>query len=307
MVKINDESYFIAYGWMSEKLGLKGTELSTFAVIYGFVSSTGTGFSGSQGYIAKFIGTSRGAVVCAIKQLIKKGYIETGDSLFNNKKEYTVNEEILRTKAKPSCTKTEQMCSKSDSAEMQSCTKTEQMCSKSDSAEIQSCTKTEQAGSKNGRGCTKIEQPSCTIFVQGSTENVPNNTNNNIIINNIYDKKDKNIVYETDDVIDIQIPDGEFKSEMTEIIERWNSYSIYGLPKVTKFLPDTQRYINLACLIETYGAAEVLKAEEIVKKSDFLIGLKIDFDFFTDKWEFKNILEGGYDNTVKPPFYDDYD
>lgn len=65
--------------WMLE-LGLKGSELLTYAIIYGFCQDDQSDFHGSTAYIARWCGISRQQAVAVLKKLTEAGHlIKTGE------------------------------------------------------------------------------------------------------------------------------------------------------------------------------------------------------------------------------------
>lgn len=75
MSRIKDENFYQISGWMLNRLGLKGTELQVFAIIYGFSQDGETVFSGSLNYLSDWLGTSRPTTIKALKGLTDKGLI----------------------------------------------------------------------------------------------------------------------------------------------------------------------------------------------------------------------------------------
>ena len=59
---------------MTGKLGLKGTGLLVFAVIYGF-DAAGNYFTGGEKYLSKVINASEKSVRRALKKLLENGFI----------------------------------------------------------------------------------------------------------------------------------------------------------------------------------------------------------------------------------------
>ena len=72
MSKVRDDSYFVIQGWMVNRLRLSGTELQTFAIIYGFCQDQVSDFHGSVSYIADFTCTTRQSVTKALNKLCEK-------------------------------------------------------------------------------------------------------------------------------------------------------------------------------------------------------------------------------------------
>ena len=68
-------TWFISwYDFMRTDLGLKGSELYVYAVIYGFTSSKGK-FSGSLKYLEEVTGFDKRQCLRTLKKLTEKGYI----------------------------------------------------------------------------------------------------------------------------------------------------------------------------------------------------------------------------------------
>lgn len=74
MKYITDANYYVVHGWM-RKMGLKGLQLDLYAIIYGFCQDNGSAFYGTISYLEEFTGFSRRAVIDALNDLVKKGYI----------------------------------------------------------------------------------------------------------------------------------------------------------------------------------------------------------------------------------------
>lgn len=76
---IKEESFIRVYGWMVNKLNLKGNALMIYAIIHGFTNSTDPDineFKGSLRYLADWTNSSKQAVINTLKQLIELKYIE---------------------------------------------------------------------------------------------------------------------------------------------------------------------------------------------------------------------------------------
>lgn len=73
---MSDENYIVVQGWMINKLGLKGRELLTFALLYGFCRGGGCYCAGRK-YIADWLGETRLPTVSeTLRALREKGLIE---------------------------------------------------------------------------------------------------------------------------------------------------------------------------------------------------------------------------------------
>ena len=108
MSRINDENYYQVSGWMINRLGLKGTELQVFAIIYGFSQDGESWFTGSLGYLEDWTGATKPTVIKALKELVGKEFIIKESTELNNMtfnkykanlphvKNFTTSKEILR-------------------------------------------------------------------------------------------------------------------------------------------------------------------------------------------------------------------
>lgn len=75
MATVKDNNYIAIQGWMRTKLNLKGNELLTYAVIYGFSQDGESTFKGSRKYIAEWCGCSLDTVDRSLNSLVAKGLI----------------------------------------------------------------------------------------------------------------------------------------------------------------------------------------------------------------------------------------
>ena len=84
MAKIlKDDNYYQVSGWMVKRLGLKGTELQLYAIIYGFSQDGESKFTGSLQYLCDFTLSSKPTVIKALKGLVDKGYIIKAEKVVN--------------------------------------------------------------------------------------------------------------------------------------------------------------------------------------------------------------------------------
>lgn len=83
MSRINDDNYYQVSGWMINRLGLKGTELQVFAIIYGFSQDGESWFGGSLAYLEEWTGVSKPTVIKALKELVDKQFIEKDTNVVN--------------------------------------------------------------------------------------------------------------------------------------------------------------------------------------------------------------------------------
>lgn len=88
----------------------------------------------------------------------------------------------------------------------------------------------------------------------------------------------------------------ESETDFGRVMSAWNGL---GLQKLTRILPDTERGKLLKKRIRDYGIDEVLKAVEMVKQSDFLMGggergWTVTFDWFIKPNNFLKVHDGNY-------------
>ena len=75
MEQKHDEQYYMIYSWMP-KLGLRGTALAVYAVIYGYTAN-GRTWHGSCGTLADRVGSTRENVSRTLASLTERGLIRT--------------------------------------------------------------------------------------------------------------------------------------------------------------------------------------------------------------------------------------
>lgn len=95
----------------------------------------------------------------------------------------------------------------------------------------------------------------------------------------------------------------ESESDTGRVMSAWNSL---GLSKVTKILPDSERGKLLKKRIKDYGLDEVLKAIDMVRESDFLMGggdrgWTVTFDWFIKPNNFAKVHDGNYSTPKQKP------
>lgn len=73
--RIKDENYYQVSGWMLNRLGLKGTALEVYAIIYAFSQDGESWFSGSLKYLADFTNATTRTIISTLKDLTEKGYL----------------------------------------------------------------------------------------------------------------------------------------------------------------------------------------------------------------------------------------
>ena len=97
---VEDKDFFVCFGWMGNKLSLKGVEKEIFAVIYGYCKSKeseNSFFYGSLRYLQEFTNASRTTIMDNLKSLCNKEYIikysETKNGVIFNK--YSLNHKVI--------------------------------------------------------------------------------------------------------------------------------------------------------------------------------------------------------------------
>lgn len=82
--RIKDENYYQVSGWMVNRLGLKGTALAVYAIVYGFTQDGENEFTGSLQYLCDFLGgVSKPTIISALKYLTEKEYLIRRDEKIN--------------------------------------------------------------------------------------------------------------------------------------------------------------------------------------------------------------------------------
>ena len=96
---MDNTNYITIQGWMVNELKLKGNELLTFAIIYGFTQDGESRFQGSCAYIADWLGSSRQTALNMLNLLAGKGLINKNEKLVNGIKvcDYAVDRALLHT------------------------------------------------------------------------------------------------------------------------------------------------------------------------------------------------------------------
>ena len=74
-MKISRDNYVHIEGWMRTDFNLKGNELLTYAVVYGFTQDGLHWFSGSRQYIADWAGCSKATISRALASLTEAGLL----------------------------------------------------------------------------------------------------------------------------------------------------------------------------------------------------------------------------------------
>lgn len=72
---INPNTYYTVQGWMRSELGLKGTPLAVYAIIYGFSQDGNSEYAGSARYLCEWVGCSRSTMMDVLKKLVEDGLL----------------------------------------------------------------------------------------------------------------------------------------------------------------------------------------------------------------------------------------
>ncbi len=72
---IKDDNYYVVKGWMLTRLGLKGTQLTLYAILHGFSQDGRTAFRGSIRYLSELAGVTQQAVRDNLHELERKKLI----------------------------------------------------------------------------------------------------------------------------------------------------------------------------------------------------------------------------------------
>ena len=76
MKHFKDSNSYIIFGWMANKLGLKGTERVVYAIVYSFSQNVDGEYYGGHKYMADAASTSVDTVKRCLNSLVSKGLIE---------------------------------------------------------------------------------------------------------------------------------------------------------------------------------------------------------------------------------------
>ena len=101
-------AYIVIQDWIISDLQLKGNELLTYALIYGFSQDGESEFKGSLKYISKFLGVSKSTAQRNLENLVNRGVIEKRVEEISGVK---FNRYIAHEKAEPPIVKTSTGCS----------------------------------------------------------------------------------------------------------------------------------------------------------------------------------------------------
>lgn len=86
MAELKDRNYISIQAFMVKDLGLKGNELITYALIYGFSQDGENYFRGSLAYIAEWLNCSKNTAHNVVKSLVDKGFLDKKEKEINKVK-----------------------------------------------------------------------------------------------------------------------------------------------------------------------------------------------------------------------------
>lgn len=81
----NTDMYFTIHHWMITELGLKGTSLMVYALLYSYTQTVGE-FSGSLSYLAERVNATVQQVHKQLKDMVERGLLEKEDVFKNGVK-----------------------------------------------------------------------------------------------------------------------------------------------------------------------------------------------------------------------------
>jgi len=95
-----DNTYVVLQSFMINELNLKGTELITYAIIYGFNQDCNTKYEGSLSYLAEWNNCDKRTIQNALKSLVDKGLLIKEEIMNNNVKfiKYSTTQKIKEAK-----------------------------------------------------------------------------------------------------------------------------------------------------------------------------------------------------------------
>lgn len=96
--KVRGDNFFVTYGWMLNRLNLKGVALQIFSIIYGFSQDGEGSFTGSLQYLMDFTNCSKNTILKALKELIENDYVKKTENTINGVRfcTYKVNAPLVQ-------------------------------------------------------------------------------------------------------------------------------------------------------------------------------------------------------------------
>ena len=159
-------AYIVIQDWMISDLQLKGNELLTYALIYGFSQDGESEFKGSLKYISKFLGVSKSTAQRNLENLANRGVIEKRVEEISGVK---FNRYIAHEKAEPPIVKTSTGCSQNGYGGV---VKTSTGCSQTGYGGV---VKTSTGCSQNGYGGV-VKMGTNNTNIYNTNNNASNNT-----------------------------------------------------------------------------------------------------------------------------------
>ena len=94
---MDDNNFYLIQGYMVSKLGLKGLELSLYAIINGFSQDGKSSFKGSLAYLSDWTGADRSSIQRVLKNLVERGLLIKEEYIEKKVKKcsYKVREGVL--------------------------------------------------------------------------------------------------------------------------------------------------------------------------------------------------------------------
>ena len=83
---LRDDNYITVKAFMRTELNLKGSELLTYALIYGFSQDGQSKFQGTAQYVADWLGIDKRNALTVLRKLVDKGLIKKYEKLEKGKK-----------------------------------------------------------------------------------------------------------------------------------------------------------------------------------------------------------------------------
>lgn len=83
MGTIKNGSYLVLKSFMRTEMGLKGSELMAYALVFGFSQDGESWFTGSRAYVAEWLGVSKKTVTTTMASLVEKGFVERRERVEN--------------------------------------------------------------------------------------------------------------------------------------------------------------------------------------------------------------------------------
>ena len=87
--RLTPEQGFHVYGWMRTELGLSGTELAIYAIVYSYTRNGGA--TGGIRFFMEWTGAGRNTVIRALDSLEAAGLLKAEDAEQGKLKKYTIS------------------------------------------------------------------------------------------------------------------------------------------------------------------------------------------------------------------------